>query len=156
MEGYIVAVASGPVLVMPDQIIWHRSVDPDNGQTEQSTINQIISQYLLINDQLNDQIYEVSCPDLVEWSKGYLDGFGLHMTAWAPLLSEQPDLLKVIMATAEKSPMDATNIVLTKVARRVHAFWVAHRRHHMGVDGVLAQLISVLPAGTSEQCRRPH
>jgi uncharacterized protein len=115
LDGYLAAVASGPNLVMPDQMlrwIW----DIENGeespnfkdQTEAGEIiGLILRHYQYVNGALNDRVYEPLIlqrkhmrrivPIIDEWCMGYCIGIEADREAWQPLLDAQPKLFEVIL-----------------------------------------------------------
>jgi uncharacterized protein len=158
LDGYLAAVASGPNLVMPDQMLqWIRDTeDGDARPKNQAVTNLVIRQYQAVNDALNDKVYVPVMADTQAWCRGYLAGFAADMTAWAPLMAAQPGLLKVIMATAENRQLDTAKADLAEVARRIHAFWLERRRSGSMLDGLLGQLAALSPAHATLPNQRPH
>jgi uncharacterized protein len=114
LDGYLAAVASGPNLVMPDQMlrwIW----DTENGEEspefkDQAEASEVVSlilrHYQHVNSALNNQQYEpmilerrhkrqmISIID--EWCVGYCIGIAADDRAWQPLLDSKPELFKII------------------------------------------------------------
>ncbi len=143
LDGYLAAIASGPTLVMPEQVlgwVWHAGEDHD-----QAMASMVVRHYLTVNDALNDQIYVPRVPSVQEWCRGYLASFACDMMAWAPLLASQPDWLKVIMSGAEDPPIHGSQEALTEVARNIHGFWVERRRLGMDSNFLLGQLAALSP-----------
>ena len=81
--------------------------------------------------------------DQQAWCRGYLAGFVDDMTAWAPMTAALPDLLKVIMSSAQDQPLDSAKLALADAARRIHAFWLSQRRYGSNADGLLGQLAAI-------------
>ena len=139
LDGYLAAVASGPNLMMPDQVLrWVWSA----GHAGDLATDLLTRHYQAVNDALNDQGYVPRTTDPQAWCRGYLAGFAADMTSWTPLLAALPELLKVIVAGAEGLRRDAEGS-LTDAALRIHAFWVSQRRYgsnHAGLQGQLAAL----------------
>ena len=137
LDGYLAAVASGPNLFMPDQMLgW--VCDCGNGGAEtHKFVNLILRHFQAVNDALNDGIYTPRFIDPHAWCRGYLIGFSADMTAWEPLLSVQPELLKVILSFDNRpdplSP-DAAADLLADSAGRIHEFWVDRRRRGRNLD----------------------
>jgi len=115
LDGYLAAVASGPNLVMPDQMlrwVW----DTENGEESPEfrhnkeageIIGLILRHYQHVNNSLNDRVYEPRIlerehggritPIIDEWCMGYYTGIAADMTAWTPLLISQPKLFSTIL-----------------------------------------------------------
>jgi uncharacterized protein len=114
LDGYLAAVASGPNLVMPDQMlrwVWDTESGEESptfkDQTEASeVIGLLLRHYQTVNDALNDQIYEPLIlerkhkrrivPIIDGWCMGYVIGMEADLEAWQPLLDAKPELFKII------------------------------------------------------------
>lgn len=115
LDGYLAAVASGPTLVMPNQMlrwIWDTEAGEEspafrNDKEAQDIIGLILRHYQCVNGALNDRTYE---PRLMqrehegrtvtiidEWCMGYYIGIAADMAAWTPLLASQPKLFSTIL-----------------------------------------------------------
>ena len=133
LDGYLAAVASGPNLVMPDQMlrwVW----DTENGEESpefktkeeaETIIGLILRHYQTVNDALNNQQYEPMIlerkhkrrmiPIIDEWCMGYCIGIADDDGAWQPLLDAHPEFFKIIALygtedgwdTLEKKPLTA-------------------------------------------------
>jgi uncharacterized protein len=107
LDGYLAAVASGPNLVMPDQMlrwIWDSENGEDspefqNNKEAKEIIELILRHYQHVNGALNDRVY---LPRMVErdiegWYTGYYVAIAADMAAWTPLLISQPKLFATIL-----------------------------------------------------------
>jgi len=115
LDGYLAAVASGPNLVMPNQMlrwVWdteagEESPEFKNNKEAQDIIGLILRHYQHVNDSLNDRIYEPRLMErehegrtvtiIDEWCVGYYIGVAADMAAWTPLLVSQPKLMSTIL-----------------------------------------------------------
>jgi len=148
LDGYLAAVASGPNLILPEQVIQWLG---DAGQASDETVaSLIIRHYLTVNDALNDQAYAPRTVAVHAWCRGYIAAFSSDMIAWAPLLAAQPDWLKVIISGAEDRPLHDAPEALTAVARSIHGFWVQQRRIGVDSNGLLGQFTALLPRHTDQ------
>jgi hypothetical protein len=133
LDGYLAAVASGPNLAMPDQVL--RSLVASGFDIAPDMARKIVRQLVKINDELNSQTFVPELISVTEWCRGYRAGFADDMIAWTPLLAAQPGLMKAILAGAEDRPIDGGQEVFAEVARSIHEFWAGRRRS--GADGEL-------------------
>jgi uncharacterized protein len=141
LDGYLAAVASGPNLILPEQVLQWLG---DAGQASDETVaSLIIRHYLTVNDALNDQVYAPRTVAVHAWCRGYIAAFSSDMIAWAPLLAAQPDWLKVIISGAEDRSLHDAHEALTAASRRIHGFWVQQRRHGVDSNGLLGQLTAL-------------
>jgi len=115
LDGYLAAVASGPNLVMPDQMlrwVWdteagEESPEFKHNKEAQDIIGLILRHYQHVNDSLNDRIYEPRLMErehegrtvtiIDEWCVGYYIGIAADMAAWTTLLVSQPKLFSTIL-----------------------------------------------------------
>ena len=77
------------------------------------------------------------------------------MFSWTPLLAALPELLKVIVSSAEGQRCDAEGS-LADAACRIHAFWVSQRRYRSNHDALLGQLAKLSRTHTALPNRRLH
>ena len=181
LDGFLAAVASGPNLVMPDQMlrwVW----DTENGEESpeftskkelQTIIGLIIRHYQHVNDALNDKVY---VPRIVErhieaWCAGYYVAIAADMAAWSPVLIGQPKLLSPILlfGTADREEVmkmkeltdlerDAAVDSLAQTTREIHAYWLAQRRQALSrgeMPGVMRGRTPVrapIKVGRNEPC----
>ncbi len=151
LDGFLAAVASGPNLIMPDQMlrwVW----DTENGEESpeftstkqaQTIVGLIIRHYQHVNDALNDKVYvpRIVERDIEAWCAGYYVAIAADMAAWSPLLIAQPKLLSTILVHGTTDGEEITkNMDLTEQersaavgslvesAREIHAFWLEQRR----------------------------
>ena len=141
LDGYLAATASGPNLLLPDQIL--RGLHNAGYEIDHTNAGMLIEQYITLNDELNERLYVPRATSVQGWCRGYLAGFADDMIAWASLLTAQPELLKLILFGAENRPFDGDEEALATVARRIHEFWAEWRR--LGTDSscVLAPLAAL-------------
>ena len=147
LDGYLAAVASGPVLMLPDQVLrwlWGAGHSKD-----EIIASMVVRYYASINDALNDQVYTPRMTSVRAWCRGYLAGFAEDMFAWAPLLSTQPALLKLVVSGAEGRSLDCDHDTLATVAGRIHAFWVRQRQAGADSEGIQMQLSALSPGQAS-------
>lgn len=147
LDGYLAAVASGPVLRLPDQVLswlWGAGHSSD-----EILASMVIRYYSSVNDALNDQVYVPRLTSVQAWCRGYLAGFGEDMFAWTPLLSTQPELLKLVVSGAEGRLLDCDQDALATVAGRIHAFWVRRRQAGTDSEGIQMQLSAISPGQAS-------
>ena len=147
LDGYLAAVASGPVLRLPDQVLrWLCGA----GQCDDEILaSMVVRYYASVNDALNDQVYTPRMTSVRAWCRGYLAGFAEDMIAWAPLLSAQPDLLKLVVSGAEGRLPECDQVALATVASRIHAFWVRWRQAGTDSEGMQMQLSALSPGSAS-------
>ena len=133
LDGYLAAAASGPNLVMPDQMlrwIWdieHGEESPEFKSKEEAEtiIGLIMRHYQTVNEALSNQQYEPMTlerkhkrrmiPIIDEWCMGYAIEIQADLAAWKPLLDSKPELFKIIMLygtedgwdTLERKPLTA-------------------------------------------------
>jgi len=111
MDGYLAAVASGPNLVMPNQMlrwVWDTENGEDspefkNNKEAQDIIGLVLRHYQHVNRTLNDRTFEPRLMErehegrtvtiIDEWCMGYYIGVAADMAAWTPLLVSQPKLM---------------------------------------------------------------
>ena len=152
LDGYLAAVASGPNLMMPDQVLrWVWSA----GRAGDLATDLLIRHYQAVNDALNDQVYVPRTTDPQAWCRGYLAGFAADMISWTPLLAARPELLTVIVSGAEGQRRGAEGS-LADAARRIHAFWVSQRRYGSNHDALLGQLAKHSRTHTALPNQRLH
>jgi len=115
LDGYLAAVASGPNLVMPDQMlrwVWdtedgEESPEFKRNKEANDIIGFIIRHYQYVNTSLNDGTYEPrlierehegrSIPIIDAWCVGYYVAIAADIGAWTPLLVAQPRLFSTIL-----------------------------------------------------------
>ena len=115
LDGYLAAVASGPNLVMPDQMlrwVWdtesgEESPEFRHNKQARDIIGLILRHYQHVNDSLNDGNYEPRLMErehegrmisiIDEWCMGYHVAIAADMAAWTPLLISQPKLISTIL-----------------------------------------------------------
>jgi uncharacterized protein len=151
LDGYLAAVASGPNLVMPDQMlrwIW----DTENGEESpefqhnkeaKDIIELILRHYQHVNSALNDRTYvpRMADRDIEAWCAGYYVAIATDMAAWTPLLISQPKLFSTILLhgtldgeeilkkkALTDTERDAAADSLAESARQIHAYWLEQRR----------------------------
>jgi uncharacterized protein len=117
LDGFITAIASGPNLMMPSELlrwVWDpeaRQASPafTDAEASQRIVGVILRHWNDVNDRLSHapEQYEplvmeresngsmVSVID--EWCIGYFKGIVADRAAWAPLLAEHPDWFTVII-----------------------------------------------------------
>ena len=191
LDGYLAAVAAGPNLVMPDQMlrwVWdtengEESPEFKNNKQAQTIIGLIIQHYQHVNDTLNTapEDYEPlilqrehegrMVPIIDEWCMGYYTAIAADLAAWTPLLVSQPEWFSTILQygtsdgweTLEKKEMDdqqhqAAADSLAGSTRKIHAFWLDHRRQQMSRGEPLGIMPNRLPirrlvkVGRNEPC----
>ncbi len=106
LDGYLAAVASGPNLIMPSEMlrwVWDTEKGEDapefkSAQEAQQIIGLVMQHYQNVNDTFNQfpQDYEPRImerehegrviPIIDEWCMGYYKGMALDLQAWSPLL----------------------------------------------------------------------
>lgn len=181
LDGFLAAVASGPNLVMPDQMlrwVW----DTENGEESpeftsnkelQTIIGLIIRHYQHVNDALNDKVYvpRIVERDIEAWCAGYYVAIAADMAAWSPVLIGQPKLLSPILlfGTADGEEVmkmkeltdqerDAAVDSLAETTREIHAYWLAQRRQALSrgeMPGVMRSRTPVrapVKVGRNEPC----
>jgi Uncharacterised protein family (UPF0149) len=144
LDGYLAAVASGPVLRLPDQVL--RWLWGAGHSSDEILARMVIRYYSSVNDALNDQVYVPRLTSVRAWCRGYLAGFAEDMFAWTPLLSTQPELLKLVVSGAEGRLLDCDQDALATVAGRIHAFWFGQHQRAMDSKGILVQLSAMSPS----------
>ncbi len=151
LDGYLAAVASGPNLVMPDQMlrwIWDTENGEDSPEFQHNKeaseiIGLILRHHQHVNSALNDGVY---LPRMVErdidgWCTGYYVAIAADMAAWTPLLISQPKLLSTILLhgttdgeeilkkkALTETERDAAADSLADSARQIHSYWLDQRR----------------------------
>jgi uncharacterized protein len=129
LDGYLAAVASGPNLVMPDQMlrwVW----DTENGEESpefrsnkeaQTIIGLILRHYQHVNDTLNTapQDYQPRIlerehegrmvPIIDEWCMGYYTAMAADLSACTPLLISHPQLFSTILRYGTADGLDTMN-----------------------------------------------
>lgn len=163
LDGYLAAVASGPNLIMPDQMlrwVW----DSQNGEESpefttnkqaQTIVGLIMRHYQCVNSALNDKLYvpRMAQRGIDAWCAGYYVAIAADMAAWAPLLIAQPKMFSTILLFGtsdgeeiiEKQGMtdqgrSAAGSSLVDSAREIHAHWLDQRRQALSrgeVPGVM-------------------
>jgi uncharacterized protein len=163
LDGFLAAVASGPNLVMPDQMlrwVW----DTENGEESpeftsnkhaQTIVGLIMRHYQYVNGALNDKAYVPRMVDqnIEAWCAGYYVAIAADMAAWAPLLIAQPKMLSTILLFGttdgeeiiEKQRLtdqgrNAAVNSLVESARAIHAYWLDQRRQALNrgeVPGIM-------------------
>ncbi len=151
LDGYLVAVASGPNLVMPDQMlrwIWDTENGEDSPEFQHNKeaseiIGLILRHYQHVNSALNDRVYlpRMVDRDVEGWCAGYYAAIAADMAAWTPLLVSQPKLFSTILLhgttdgeeilkkkALTDTERDAAVNSLTESARQIHAYWLEQRR----------------------------
>ena len=144
LDGYLAAVASGPVLRLPQQVLrwlWDTGLGDDEPMA-----SLVVRYYSSVNDALNDQVYVPRMMSVRAWCRGYLAGFAEDMFAWTPLLSTQPELLKLVVSGAEGRLPDCDHDTLATVAGRIHEFWFGQHQGAMDSKGILVQLSAMSPS----------
>jgi uncharacterized protein len=151
LDGYLAAVASGPNLVMPDQMlrwIWDTENGEDSPEFQHNKeaskiIGLILRHYQHVNSALNDRTYVPRMADrnIEAWCAGYYVAIAADMAAWTPLLLSQPKLFSTILLhgttdgeeilkkkaltdTERNAALDS----LAESARQIHAYWLEQRR----------------------------
>lgn len=128
LDGYLTAVASGPTLIMPSEMlrwVWDTEKGEEdagfkNQKEAQKIIRLIMRQWNAIihnlthaPDQFEPQIYErvledgQTIPIIDEWCMGFYKGMSLDKAGWAPLLLSQPDLLMPVLMYGMEDGWDA-------------------------------------------------
>ena len=107
--------------------------------------SRITGHYVVVNNALNDQVYQPELGSVKAWCQGYLAGFGDDMIAWAPMLAAQPELMADILAGADGRLLAGDPMQLGDIAGRIHGFWVERRRNGVGATDLLATLNALLP-----------
>jgi uncharacterized protein len=115
LDGCLAAVASGPNLVMPDQMLrWIWDIENGEESPEFKTkeeageiIELILRHYQTVTSELNERVYEPLIlqrkhkrrlvPIIDEWCMGYCIGIEADKAAWQPLLDAQPKLFEIIL-----------------------------------------------------------
>ena len=151
LDGYLAAVASGPNLVMPDQMlrwIWDMENGEDSPEFQHNKeakeiIELILRHYQHVNSALNDRNYvpRMADRDIEAWCAGYYIAIAADMAAWTPLLISQPKLFRTILLygttdgedilktkALTDAECDAAVDSLAESARQIHAFWLEQRR----------------------------
>jgi uncharacterized protein len=181
LDGYLTAVASGPDLVMPDQMlrwIWDTENGEDspefqNNKEAKEIIELILRHYQHVNSALNDRVYlpRMVGRDIEGWCTGYYVAIAADMAAWMPLLVSQPKLFSTILLHGttdgemilKKKPLtdaerDDAAESLTDSARLIHAHWLEQRRQGLkrgDAPGIMASRGPVrapVKVGRNEPC----
>ncbi len=143
VDGYLAASASGPNFPMPDQVL--RSLSAAGHCIGPRMASRITGHFAVVNNALNDQVYQPELGSVKAWCQGYLAGFGEEMVAWAPMLAAQPELMADILAGADGRRLLAGDpLQLGDIARRIHGFWSERRRNGVGATDLLAALNAML------------
>jgi len=143
VDGYLAASASGPNFRMPDHVL--RSLSAAGHCFGPRMASRITGHFAVVNDALNDQVYQPELGSAKAWCQGYLAGFGDDMIAWAPMLAAQPELMADILAGADGRPLVGDPMQLGNIAGRIHGFWVERRRNGVGATDLMATLNALLP-----------
>lgn len=107
LDGYLTALAVGPVVVLPDEILrWVWDTEQglelpifDEVHDVQLITSLVLRQYYAISYAINEQAYE---PDSDEWDpKNWFRGFFIGITTeypdWLPLMSSRSDLFESVL-----------------------------------------------------------
>jgi uncharacterized protein len=181
LDGYLAAVASGPNLVMPDQMlrwVW----DTENGEEsaefkDQAEASEVVSlilrHYQHVNSALNDRTYvpRIADRDIEGWCAGYYVAIAADMAAWTLLLLSQPKLFSTILLhgtldgeeilkkkALTGTERDAAVDSLTDSARQIHAYWLDQRRQGLnrgetpGIMPSCRQIRALVKVGRNEPC----
>ena len=151
LEGFLVALAIGPELVMPsDWVPWVWDLydgeaeaqfeDPDEAERIMQLVmrfyNQVLQQFA--NDPQGFQPVYWRSPawGAAEWCEGFLLGARLTEEAWAPLLVGHPDLFEPFMRLGTTEGLEITDqegdaeLMMNTVEPALvlmHDFWLARR-----------------------------